>query len=318
MTGVLVARASGGRTLAYGAAARALRRDAPRGQRAPLARARRGPPGRRQVRVRERAARTRREARQRDPGGTSSRGLGVPNPGTLPELVGWLRAHAAPEDVLVTNFAWDNLYFYTNLRQGFRMSPEAPVRETARALGLPELRVRPRRRAVADLAPRRPIRCPSIRSSACSANSKRAARSSKPVASFREVLWENRPELHWHRFPRVGYPFAPRRLGADGSRLSRRGRVSRRVAASAMHRTNPIANAAEPKRECGPASRRSLRPHAGRAGARGLRGDPPHRRRAAPDRASRRRTRRRSMPAPTRWRGTASRTPPSSWATTST
>jgi hypothetical protein len=46
-----------------------------------------------------------------------ARGLGVPNPGTLPELVGWLRAHAAPDDVLVTNLSWDNLYFYTNLRQ---------------------------------------------------------------------------------------------------------------------------------------------------------------------------------------------------------
>lgn len=28
-------------------------------------------------------------------------------------------------------------------------------------------------------------------------------------ASFHEVLWENRPELQWHRFPSVGYPFAP-------------------------------------------------------------------------------------------------------------
>jgi len=142
-------------------------------------------------------------------------GLGVPDPGTLPEIVGWVRAHAAPDDILVTNFGWDNLYFYTTQRQGFRIDPEAPVRETARALGLPSyvfgldnaawliwhhgsdsLRGYPFEKVRGELE----------------------ARGAKlePVASFREGLWENRPELQWHRFPRVGYPFAPRRLGAAG------------------------------------------------------------------------------------------------------
>ncbi len=143
------------------------------------------------------------------------RGLGVPDPGTLPEIVGWLRTHAAPEDILVTNFAWDNLYFYTKQRQGFRMAPEAPVRETALALGLPRyvFGLDDARwliwRHGSDPLPAYPFE---------RVRRELEARGAKlePVASFREVLWENRPELHWHRFPRVGYPFAPRRLGAAG------------------------------------------------------------------------------------------------------
>jgi hypothetical protein len=34
------------------------------------------------------------------------------------------------------------------------------------------------------------------------------------TASFPETLWENRPELYWHRFPKAGYPFATHALAA--------------------------------------------------------------------------------------------------------
>ncbi len=143
------------------------------------------------------------------------RGLGVPNPGTLPELVGFLEAHAQPDDVVVTNFSWDNLYFYTRLPQGLRIAPDAPIADTARALGLPDYVFGLDGadwviwRHGSDPLPGHPF---------AKVRSELEARGAKleAVATFRETLWENRPELHWHRFPRVGYPFAPQRLGPEG------------------------------------------------------------------------------------------------------
>lgn len=144
------------------------------------------------------------------------RGIGVPNPGTLPPLIDFVNAAVGPEEVLVTNFAWDDLVFYTNRRQGFRISPHATaVVEAARKAGLPAY--------VFDLTDARwlvwrhasdPL--PDLPFDAVRARLEAQGARLEPVASFREVLWENRPELHWHRFARVGQPFAPRRLGPAG------------------------------------------------------------------------------------------------------
>ena len=143
------------------------------------------------------------------------RGLGVPNPGTLPELVDFLDKNAGLDEILVTNFAWDNLYFYRKQPQGFRISPEAPVVGAARALGLPDYVFGLDGadwviwRHGSDPLPGHPFE---------KVRSELAARGAElePVASFRETLWENRPELHWHRFPRVGHLFAPARIGPAG------------------------------------------------------------------------------------------------------
>jgi hypothetical protein len=143
------------------------------------------------------------------------RGLGVANTGTLADLVGFLQQNAGPDDVVVTNFAWDNLYYYTRRPQGFRIAPQAPIVATARALGLPEYVFGLDGadwviwRHGADPLPDHPFE--KVRSEL----EARGARL-EPVASFRETLWENRPELHWHRFPRVGHPFAPARVGPRG------------------------------------------------------------------------------------------------------
>jgi hypothetical protein len=147
------------------------------------------------------------------------RGLGVPNPGTLPDLVSFLEKNAGPDDVVVTNFGWDNLYFYTQRPQGFRISYKAAaVGEAARALGLPDSAFGLDGadwviwRHGSDPLPRHPFD---------KVRSELEARGAtlQVVASFPETLWENRPELHWHRFPRAGYIFAPARVGPAGRKF---------------------------------------------------------------------------------------------------
>ena len=145
------------------------------------------------------------------------RGLGRPDPGTAGVLAAWLRAHARPDDVLVTNYSWDNLYFETGLAQALSLPPGAPGRAPAEAAGLP-----PRVFGVddADWVVWRHGLPPTPGTSLEGIRQELAARGARlePRASFRETQWENRPELHWHRFPGVGYPFAPARLGPAGIR----------------------------------------------------------------------------------------------------
>jgi hypothetical protein len=144
-------------------------------------------------------------------------GLGVRDPGALPPLVDFLRRNAKPDEVVLTNFGWDNLYFYTNLPQGMRISPNAPVRQAAIALKLPRYVFGP---DDADWVVWRGGAGPLLGYSIDLLRSDLGARGAylEPVGRFRETLWENRPELQWHRFPRIGYPFAPRRMGAAGAR----------------------------------------------------------------------------------------------------
>jgi hypothetical protein len=146
------------------------------------------------------------------------RGLGVPDPGTLPELVSFLARSTGPDDVVVTNFGWDNLHFYARQPLGFRISPKAvALSDAARALGLPDSVFTP---DDADWVIWRHGSDPLHGLSFEQLRARFEARGAKlePVASFRETLWENRPELHWHRFPRAGYIFAPARFGPGGRR----------------------------------------------------------------------------------------------------
>jgi hypothetical protein len=122
----------------------------------------------------------------------------------------------------VTNFGWDNLYFYSKLPLGMRIAPDAPIRRVARAHGLPDYVFEP---DAADWIVWRggneaELGYPLTALGAFLPDLRRAfeARGARlePVAALPETLWENRPELRWHRFPSLGQPFAPRRLGARG------------------------------------------------------------------------------------------------------
>ena len=145
------------------------------------------------------------------------RGLGVRDPGSLPAILDFLRLHASANEVVLTNFGWDNLYFYTNLPQALRIAENAPAREAARELGLP-----PYVFGVdgADWVVWRSGAGVLLSYSIDDLANQLAQRGARlePMGRLPDALWENRPELQWHRFPRIGYPFAPRRTGAAGAR----------------------------------------------------------------------------------------------------
>lgn len=149
------------------------------------------------------------------------RGLGVRDPGTLPALVERLDREAAPDAVLLTNFGWDALTWYAHRPLGARIAEGAPVAAAAKRMGLPPY--------VFGLADAEwlvwrggneawlgypltlgPWRLDEVRA-------RLAARGARleEAASFPETLWENRPELYWHRFPGAAHPFLPAAL-AEG------------------------------------------------------------------------------------------------------
>ena len=144
------------------------------------------------------------------------RGLGTPGPGTMPRLAAFVTSNTEPDDIVLTNFGWDWLYYYTDRRQAYRISPEASaLRSAAREVGLPSYVTS---LDGVDWLVWRHAAAPLPGLSYDEARAQLEARGARleSVAQFRDILWENRPELHWHRFPGVGLPFAPRRFGAEG------------------------------------------------------------------------------------------------------
>jgi hypothetical protein len=66
------------------------------------------------------------------------RDLGEKNPGTLSQACEFLQANAKPGDVLLANYGWEPLYFYTRLPQALKILSGYPIYEAARRKGLPE------------------------------------------------------------------------------------------------------------------------------------------------------------------------------------
>jgi 4-amino-4-deoxy-L-arabinose transferase-like glycosyltransferase len=66
------------------------------------------------------------------------RDLGQKNPGTLGQACEFLKKNAKPGDVLVANYGWEPLYFYTRLPQALKILSGYPVYDAARRKGLPE------------------------------------------------------------------------------------------------------------------------------------------------------------------------------------
>lgn len=135
-----------------------------------------------------------------------TRALWEVSPGTDTSIVQFLRARAAPGDVVITNYAWEPLYFHTGLPQGLKVLPEYGIHAAARRAGLPAyvFGVEGARWLVwrwpwegyQGYAFRKVLRALQI-----------GGATVEEVASFPDTIWENRPELPFHRFPGIGYVY---------------------------------------------------------------------------------------------------------------
>ena len=126
------------------------------------------------------------------------------SPGTDAKLIGFLQSHAQPGDRLVTNYAWEPLSFHTRLPQADKVLPSYPIYADARAAGLPDYVFSP------DTARWLVWRAPwedyqDYRWADVAARIRAAGGVLVAVASFPETIWENRENLHFRRFPGVGY-----------------------------------------------------------------------------------------------------------------
>jgi len=140
------------------------------------------------------------------------RDLWQENPGTLAKACQFLQKNAKPGDMLITNYDWEPLYFYTRLPQALKILPEYPIGEAARRNGLPNY--------VFGVDGVRWVIWRPVWESYVGYSGEKLERQIlaggarvEPVAQFEETIWENRPEIHHHRFSADKYLFtAPKNL----------------------------------------------------------------------------------------------------------
>ena len=138
------------------------------------------------------------------------RTLAAPTIGTEGEVCRFLQAHAGPSDIVVTNYAWETIYFHTNLPLGLRILPSYPIYDAAKRAGLPDY--------VFDARGVRWIvwrQAWGIYQGIDIGRLIDALRAAKipvaQVAAMPETLWENRENVHFRRFagPEYIYPWFP-------------------------------------------------------------------------------------------------------------
>jgi hypothetical protein len=130
------------------------------------------------------------------------------NVGTSGQVIEFLKAHAKPADIVVTNYGWEPLYFHTNLPQGLTVLPTYPIYRAAREQGLPDYVFS------ADRARWIVWRQAwgAYRGQAIDRVLAKLTEAKIPVfhvATFPETIWENRENVHYRRFSgrRYIYPW---------------------------------------------------------------------------------------------------------------
>jgi len=141
------------------------------------------------------------------------------NPGTVAKSCKFLRENAKPGDVLIVNYGMEPTYFYTRLPQAMGILPDYPVYQRARELGLPErvFGVDHVRwivwRSAWETGPGYAI------NDVLRELAERGGRITS-VMEMEETVWENREDIHFHRFSDGSYLF-PRTQTFPASRIAR-------------------------------------------------------------------------------------------------
>ncbi len=141
------------------------------------------------------------------------------NPGTVAKSCKFLRENAKPGDVLIVNYGMEPTYFYTRLPQAMGILKEYPVYQRARELKLPErvFGVDHVRwivwRSAWETGPGYAI------NDVLRELTERGGRI-VTVMEMEETVWENREDIHFHRFSDGTYLF-PRTQTFPMSRIAR-------------------------------------------------------------------------------------------------
>ena len=141
------------------------------------------------------------------------------NPGTVAKSCKFLRENARPGDVLIVNYGMEPTYFYTRLPQAMGIMREYPVYQRARELNLPErvFGIDHARwivwRSAWESGPGYAI------NDVLREITERGGRITG-VMEMEETVWENREDIHFHRFSDGSYLF-PRTQTFPTSRIAR-------------------------------------------------------------------------------------------------
>jgi hypothetical protein len=131
-----------------------------------------------------------------------------PTPGTTARICAFLASHARAGDIVITNYAWESLYFHTRLPQGMKIPPTYPIYPIALLRGLPDyvfgatgarwIVWRPAWGAYQGIDIPRALTALAD-----------AGISVTRVATMPETVWENRENVHFRRFAgdRYIYPW---------------------------------------------------------------------------------------------------------------
>lgn len=128
------------------------------------------------------------------------------NIGTLGQCVEFLRQHASAGDLVITNYESEPLYFHTLLPQGMKIMRQDPIYDAARQYGLPEdvFGVDHARWIVwrFNWDDYLGIRWPEVADHLTEEGGQ-----IRKVAEINETGWENRENIHFHRFSNDVYLF---------------------------------------------------------------------------------------------------------------